>query len=198
MQSLKSILATVLAIVVSAMLCGAPPLAAAQPPAQAPPPNAQNPANGSDSAIPVVDPSSSHQQPPSPTGTSADPSQGPLEPVPPTPEAQQQLPNAPSATQAQPTGTPQAPPVPMANTPTPEKPQSEPVGTATAERSPTVGGAASKPAGAAIAPGKQRQVRSLVLKLGALAGAGVALGTVMALSKGTPSTPSRGASTTGH
>jgi hypothetical protein len=170
MQPLKSIIAAVLAIVVSAALCVAPQLGEAQ------------------------------QAAPSPTGTSADPSQGPLEPVPPSSEPQpQQLPNAPGATEGQPTGTPEAPPVPMANAPTPEKPQSEPVGTATAERSPTAGGAASKPAGAAIAPAKQRQVRSLVLKLGALAGAGVALGTVMALSKGTPSTPPGAARTaTGH
>lgn len=165
MQSLKPIIAATLALMVSAVLCGAPQLAAAQQPAPSPP-SAQTP------------------------GSSVDPSQGPLEPVPPsTPSQPEPLPDAPSA-QAQPTGAPQAPPVPMANAPTPQKPPSEPVGTATAERAPTAGGAASKPAGAAIAPAKQRQVRSLLIKLGAVAGAGVALGTVAALSKGTPSMPS--------
>lgn len=185
MQSLKPIIAAVLLLIVSVVLCGAPPLAEAQQ-------NAQNaPANGSEQDIPLVDTPASHQQPPSPTGTSADPSQGPLEPLPPSPQSQQQqqLPDAPSASQAQPAGTPQAPPVPMANAPAPQKTASEPVGTATAERTPTAGGAASKPAGTAIAPAKQRQVRSLLIKLGAVAGAGVALGTVMALSRSTPSTP---------
>ena len=102
-----------------------------------------------------------------------------------TPGSHQQPPS-PTGTSADPS---QAPPVPMANAPAPQMPTSEPVGTATAERTPTAGGAASEPAGTAIAPAKQRQVRSLLIKLGAVAGAGVALGTVMALSKGTPSTP---------
>jgi hypothetical protein len=163
MSSLKSIIAAALALVVSAVLCGAPQWAEAQQPVPSPP---QTP------------------------GSSVDPTQGPLEPVPPSPQSQPQpLPDAPSSPQSQPTGTPQAPPVPMANAPTPQRPPSEPVGTATAERAPTAGGAASKPAGAAIAPAKQRQVRSLLIKMGAVAGAGVALGTVMALSKGTPSVP---------
>ncbi len=183
MQSLKPIIAAVLVVIVSAVLCGVPRLAEAQ--------NAQTPAsNGNQQDIPLVDTPASHQQPPTPTGTSADPSQGPLEPLPPSPQSQQeQLPEAPSASQSQPTGTPQAPPVPMANAPAPQKPASEPVGTATAERTPTAGGAASKPAGTAIAPAKQRQVRSLLIKLGAVAGAGVALGAVMALSRGTPARP---------
>ena len=42
----------------------------------------------------------------------------------------------------------------------------EPLGTATAEGVPTVGGAASRPAGEAIAPDKQNQRRSLLIKLG--------------------------------
>ena len=68
------------------------------------------------------------------------------------------------------------------------KPQ-EPAGTAAAQAAQTSGGAASKPAGMAIAPAKQRQVRSFLIKLGAIAGAGVAIGTVVALSKGSPSKP---------
>ena len=43
----------------------------------------------------------------------------------------------------------------------------EPLGAATAEGVPTVGGAASRPAGEAIAPAKQNQRRSLLLKMGA-------------------------------
>jgi hypothetical protein len=65
----------------------------------------------------------------------------------------------------------------------------EPRGTAAAQAAKTHGGAASKPAGAAIAPAKQRRTRSLLIKLGIIAGAGAALGTVYGLSKGSPSRP---------
>jgi len=65
----------------------------------------------------------------------------------------------------------------------------KPVGTAAAPYEPTMGIAASRPAGAAIAPAKQHQVRSFLIKLGAIAAAGAAIGTVYALSKGTSSTP---------
>jgi hypothetical protein len=67
--------------------------------------------------------------------------------------------------------------------------QPQPAGTAAARTVPTNGVAASRPAGAAIAPAKQRQRRSLLIKMGAVVGAGVALGTVMALSSGSPSRP---------
>jgi hypothetical protein len=65
----------------------------------------------------------------------------------------------------------------------------EPVGTAAAESVETTGVAASKPAGAAIAPAKQRRTRSLLIKVGALVGASVAVGTVVALSSASPSRP---------
>jgi hypothetical protein len=64
-----------------------------------------------------------------------------------------------------------------------------PIGTAAAEIGNASGIAASKPAGVAIAPAKQRQSRSLLIKLGAVIGAGVAIGTVMALSNASPSRP---------
>lgn len=76
--------------------------------------------------------------------------------------------------------------------PPPQQPPNssrEPVGTAAAESLPTTGVAASRPAGAALAPAKQRRVRSILIKVGALVGAGVAIGTVMALSAGSPSKP---------
>jgi hypothetical protein len=41
----------------------------------------------------------------------------------------------------------------------------------------------------AIAPAKQKRSRGLLIKLGALAAAGAAMGTVYALSRGTGSTP---------
>jgi hypothetical protein len=65
----------------------------------------------------------------------------------------------------------------------------QPVGTAAAETVPTTGVAASRPAGAALAPAKQRRVRSILIKVGALAGAAAAIGTTVALSKGSPSKP---------
>jgi hypothetical protein len=65
----------------------------------------------------------------------------------------------------------------------------QPLGAATAEGVPTVGGAASRPAGMAIAPAKQNQKRSLLIKVGLIAAAGIAIGTVVALSKGTSAQP---------
>lgn len=64
-----------------------------------------------------------------------------------------------------------------------------PVGTAAAPFEKTVGVAASMPAGAAIAPAKQRRVRSFVIKIGIVVGACVAVGTVAALSHASPSQP---------
>ena len=58
-----------------------------------------------------------------------------------------------------------------------------PAGAAAAQRGKTAGVAASRPAGAALAPAKQRHPRSLIVKLGVIAGAGAALGTVFALSQ---------------
>lgn len=64
-----------------------------------------------------------------------------------------------------------------------------PVGTAAAEAPKVSGVTAAQPAGAAIAPAKQRRVRTVVLKVGAILGAGAAIGTVIALSAATPSKP---------
>ena len=65
----------------------------------------------------------------------------------------------------------------------------EPSGTAAAQEGKLAGNTASRPAGAAIAPAKQRQVRSFLIKMGVIAGAGVALGTVYALSRAGGSVP---------
>lgn len=75
---------------------------------------------------------------------------------------------------------------PQAQTTTP---QQKPVGTAAAESSNAGGISASQPAGVAIAPAKQRRVRTIVLRVGALAAGGVAIGTVAALSRATSSKP---------
>ncbi len=127
-----------------------------------------------------------------------DPSAGPKTPVP-----SSDLPEAPSA-QEQPQTTDTTTSAPAATTGSTSTQQSqqqtpqEPQGAATARRGPTAGGAGSKPAGMAIAPAKQKQTRSLLIKLGAIAAAGAALGTVYALSRGTPSTPPGATSSTNH
>lgn len=84
--------------------------------------------------------------------------------------------NPPPATQSAP---PAAAP---ASSSTPQQPN----GTAVAPPVEVSGGAAAKPAGVAIAPPKQRQIRSLLIKLGLLAGAGAAIGTVVGLSAASP------------
>jgi hypothetical protein len=118
-------------------------------------------------------------------GTQVNPAQGPLEPVP-TNQDQNPLPETPQAQQpGQTVPAQQAPANPAPQT----QNQTEPLGTATAPGANTVGGGASKPAGTAIAPAKQKQYHSLLIKLGLIAAGGAALGTVYALSRGTSSTP---------
>jgi hypothetical protein len=63
------------------------------------------------------------------------------------------------------------------------------MGTAAAPAEPASGIAASKPAGAAIAPARQKRTRSFVIKLSLLIGGAVAIGTVVALSSASPSRP---------
>ncbi|HEX3105302.1 MAG TPA: hypothetical protein VHQ22_12715 [Terriglobales bacterium] len=79
---------------------------------------------------------------------------------------------------------------PAPNTPVPQNnvppPATQPSGTAVAPEVQVSGGAASKPAGVAIAPPKQRQIRTWLIRFGFIAGAGVALGTVAALSAASP------------
>jgi hypothetical protein len=70
-----------------------------------------------------------------------------------------------------------------------EAPPQRPVGTAAAEAPNASGIAASQPAGVAIAPAKQRRVRTIVLRTGAIIAAGVAVGSVVALTAGTSSKP---------
>lgn len=154
MKAQQKILAKAMILLVAAVMCGLPEVAQAQQAGQQP----QN-------------------------GTTFDPSQGPLQPVP---------------AQSQPTtdnAAPQAPesstePLPASPTPQPRSEQfQQPLGAATAEGVTTVGGAASRPAGMAIAPDKQKDRHSLLIKVGLIAAAGIAVGTVAALSKGTSAKP---------
>lgn len=85
-------------------------------------------------------------------------------------------------------------------TPLPEAPQPQsaqtnqqstqaPTGAAGAKTSPAKGTPAAEPVGAAVAPVRQHGHRSLLIKVGLLVGAGVAVGTVVALSEHSPSRP---------
>lgn len=97
-----------------------------------------------------------------------------------TPAQQQSTP-----AQQQPAQRPNAPEPQQTNTNT-----TEPVGTAAAPYESPVGAAVSRPAGAAIAPAKQKRRRSFLIRMGLVVGAAVAVGTVVALSKASPSRPS--------
>ena len=68
-------------------------------------------------------------------------------------------------------------------------PTQRPVGTAAAETPNTSGIAASEPAGVAIAPAKQRRARTIIIRTGAIIGAAVAVGVVIALTEATGSKP---------
>lgn len=190
-RQVTSILSTML---IAGMLLGLPlqaqqstqqPSTAQQPPQSQPtqPANTQPAPSTNQSTVPATGNQQStgqqptNQQSPTP-GTNVNPSQGPLTPVTTYPDAAGE-----QQTQQQ-----SAPAQNIPEGPQPKKP-TEPVGAATAESVPTTGGAAAKPAGVAIAPAKQHQTRSLLLKVGAVVAAGAALGTVYALSHGTASTP---------
>jgi hypothetical protein len=118
--------------------------------------------------------------------------------------ASTELPDSPGAVQAQ-AQTAQQTETNSAQAPNQSSPQSQsaaqlppasqdskpqrPVGTAAAE-APTVSGiTAAEPAGVAIAPAKQHRVRAILIRVGAIVGAGVAVGTVIALTEATPSKP---------
>lgn len=64
-----------------------------------------------------------------------------------------------------------------------------PVGTAVAPYEKPIGIAASRPAGAVIAPAKQRRARSIAIRVAIVVGAAVAVGTVVALTRASPSRP---------
>ena len=98
----------------------------------------------------------------------------------------QQQNSAPQQSSSQPST--QAPAQPQAADTQDQKLQ-RPVGTAAAEAPKVNGITAAQPAGVAIAPAKQKRVRTLALKVGAIIGAGAALGAVIALTKATPSKP---------
>jgi hypothetical protein len=78
---------------------------------------------------------------------------------------------------------------PQSGSEPPQNSAPNPVGTAAAPVMKSGGVAASRPAGAVIAPGKQRRARSILIMVGVAVGAAVAVGTVVALSHASPSRP---------
>lgn len=88
---------------------------------------------------------------------------------------------------------------PRTDDPLPDAPQTQPAqgqetnqvpsGTAGAKAPNVKGAPVAQPSGAAVAPPRQRNHRSLLIKLGLLAGAGVAVGAVVALSEKSPARP---------
>jgi hypothetical protein len=131
------------------------------------------------STVQAVPQSSSQQQS---GGITVDPSAAPLKPSP-EPPTQAPLPNAPQPV------TPATPPQQPSSLPPAPASTQAPLGAAAAEQVRTAGGGASRPAGNAIAPAKQHQYRSLLIKIGAVAAAGIAAGAVYGLSRATSSTP---------
>jgi hypothetical protein len=174
--------AKILSLVLAAVVCITPDLWAQQSTQQAPPAPAQQPSNPQSAPANPQLPREETQQQPQSNSTTVNPSQGPLQPVTSYPDAsgsqQQEQPAQENGSQST---VPEAPRA--------KQQPSQPVGAATAERVPTAGGAAAKPAGAAIAPAKQHQTRSLLIKIGAIAAGAAAIGTVFALSRGTSSKP---------
>lgn len=91
--------------------------------------------------------------------------------------------NLPSAPEPQTTAQDQSSSNPQQSTP------QQPVGTAAAPYEKPTGVPGSRPAGAVIAPAKQRRVRAIVIKVGLLLAGGAAIGTVVGLSKASHSQP---------
>lgn len=67
--------------------------------------------------------------------------------------------------------------------------EARPLGTAAAPDARPSGVTGSRPAGAVIAPGKQHRAHVILISVALVAGAAIAVGTVAALSHGTPSRP---------
>jgi len=105
------------------------------------------------------------------------------------------LASPPQSSQSNTTGQKQDDPLPDApqsqSTPTPpaQQPEPAPSGVAGAKAANVKGSPVAQPAGAAVAPIRQHGHRSLLIKLGLVAGAGIAVGSAVALSERSPSRP---------
>jgi hypothetical protein len=80
-------------------------------------------------------------------------------------------------------------PQPQSQTSSSQQSPAAPSGAAGAKAANVKGAPTAKPVGAAVAPARQRGHRSLLIKLGVVAGAGIAVGSVVALAERSPSRP---------
>lgn len=94
-----------------------------------------------------------------------------------------------SATQKTDNPLPDAPQSQAAPAPQAQESTQVPSGTAGAKAPNVKGAPVAQPSGAAVAPPRQHGHRSLMIKLGLLAGAGAAVGAVVALSHASPARP---------
>jgi len=99
------------------------------------------------------------------------------------------LPESPSPTQSESAAQGGQPAISQSSSEQQGEAQPKPVGSAAAPFEKTTGVAASRPAGAVIAPAKQHQARSILIRVSIVIGAAVAIGTVVALSRGSSSRP---------
>jgi cytoskeletal protein RodZ len=178
---MKSYISRTLAVLLAMSLAGFTEVAQAQQTTTPAPQNTQQSTqqNNTQQATPVTTNTAttpaqdtttpSQETTPKPENNASDPNY--------VPAPTEVLPNAPS-TDAQ-----------NATSSTNQTKDQQPLGTAAAKEGATVGGAASKPAGTALAGVKQKQSRGLLIKVGAALAAGAALGTVYALSRGTSPVP---------
>jgi len=105
-------------------------------------------------------------------------------------QPEETYPDNPAPALSQPAGqSGQSSGTPTGSEPPQQAPVQKPVGTAVAPYEKPTGVAASRPAGAVIAPAKQRRARSILIRIGVVVGVAVAVGTVVALSHGSPSRP---------
>lgn len=103
--------------------------------------------------------------------------------------ASPQEPSSSSATQRTDNPLPDAPQSQAAPASQAQESNQVPSGTAGAKAPNVKGAPVAQPSGAAVAPPRQHGHRSLVIKLGLLAGAGAAAGAVVALSHASPARP---------
>jgi hypothetical protein len=123
------------------------------------------------------------QPPPQTSGTQTTPDANPAQPGPATGagQAAPAKPILPVNDGTQPNANPQSE--------TPDTTPKAPLGTAAAPYEKGIGVAASRPAGAVIAPAKQRRTRTILIRVAVLVAAAVAVGTVVGLSSASPSSP---------
>jgi hypothetical protein len=160
------------------------------------------PSKSSDLAAQPNQPGQAEKPQSAPLDNAPVPPMPPLDPAEAAPPSSDLLPDSPGAVESAQLETQQAPveqhsaqaqnsqpPDQQPLPPMPAATPKEPLGTAAAETVAPVGVAASRPAGAALAPAKQRRVRTILIRMGAIVGAAAALGVTMALTEGSPSKP---------